>query len=273
MTKQFNFNHEEHVTHFELDNETGRVSLDVQGETLEFDSVLELAEFYAGARGVTPDKLKNWTLIEDGDYYAYVLRAATAGNDFFSSSSVPGDFFVVNHNTGDDETEEEYDEYEEPIRFDTLSNEEQLTLLHQLDNTLSYEKLVEANLTYDNELVHLACNMIFNDQELYEAIKNEVEQFTTFGNGNFDLGLAVKLTLAQIDRTDNDTLRQLSEEVRIKANKQLKVNAIARRNDFQIFVCNIRTQELRSEFRESSNLFRETELVLHCAGRIVVFTV
>ena len=101
MTKQFNFNHEEHVTHFELDNETGRVSFEVQGITQEFASAQELAEFYATARGVTPDKLKNWTLIEDGDYYAFVLRAATAGNDFFNNGE-SRDFFRVDRNTYED---------------------------------------------------------------------------------------------------------------------------------------------------------------------------
>lgn len=77
---QFNFNNE--VDAFEIHVEDdGRVTVpDENGGTLaSYDSVEQLAEIYAQARGVKNENLKNWVLLENGDEYTYVLRAGTAG--------------------------------------------------------------------------------------------------------------------------------------------------------------------------------------------------
>lgn len=81
MQKFFNFNNEEYVLPFEQ-HENGSVTIEVNGTNMDFSSVQELAENYALARNVNTQHLKNWTLVEDGDNYAFVLRAATAGVDF-----------------------------------------------------------------------------------------------------------------------------------------------------------------------------------------------
>ena len=47
--------------------------------------------------------------------------------------------------------------------------------------------------------------------------------------------------------------------------------SIARRADFQVFNCDISNERIVSEFRPTSRPFGENELVLKCAGRIVVF--
>lgn len=78
--KQFNFNNE--VDAFEIHvEEDGTVTVpDENGNAMaHYDSVEQLAEIYAQARGVKPENLKNWTLLENGDEYTYVLRAGTAG--------------------------------------------------------------------------------------------------------------------------------------------------------------------------------------------------
>ena len=77
--KYFNFNNEADLTPVEVDEETGHVSLDIGDRHSEFESVQEFAEFYAVARNVKPENLKNWVLTEDGDQFAFVLRAGTAG--------------------------------------------------------------------------------------------------------------------------------------------------------------------------------------------------
>lgn len=77
--KYFNFNNEADLTPVDVDEETGRVSLDIGDRHSEFESVQEFAEFYAVARNVKPENLKNWVLTEDGDQFAFVLRAGTAG--------------------------------------------------------------------------------------------------------------------------------------------------------------------------------------------------
>lgn len=77
---QFNFNNE--VDAFEIHVEDdGRVSVpDGEGGVLgTYDSVEQLAEMYAQARGVKNENLKNWVLLENGNEYTFVLRAGTAG--------------------------------------------------------------------------------------------------------------------------------------------------------------------------------------------------
>ena len=81
-TKYFNFNNEADLTPIEVNDETGVVEFTLDGQVATFDSVQEFAEFYALARNVVPDNLKNWTLTEDGNHVAFVLRAGTAGLDY-----------------------------------------------------------------------------------------------------------------------------------------------------------------------------------------------
>lgn len=81
MEKYFNFNNEQDLTPLDVNPETGVVTFELENETATFDSINEFAEFYATARNVKHDNLKNWTLITDGDTYSYILRAGTAGLD------------------------------------------------------------------------------------------------------------------------------------------------------------------------------------------------
>lgn len=80
-TKYFNFNNEAALTPVEVDDETGVVSFTADGHTATFDSLQEFAEFYARARNVVDENLKNWVMTTDGDQFAFVLRAGTAGLD------------------------------------------------------------------------------------------------------------------------------------------------------------------------------------------------
>lgn len=75
--KRFNFNNEQDTTPITVDEVTKAVTFN----GVEFASVQEFAEFYALARDVKPENLKNWVLVENGDTYSFVLRAATAGHD------------------------------------------------------------------------------------------------------------------------------------------------------------------------------------------------
>lgn len=77
---QFNFNNE--VNTFEIHVEDdGRVIVPGENDQIlaEYDNVQQLAEIYAQARDVKPENLKNWTLLENGNVYSFVLRAGTAG--------------------------------------------------------------------------------------------------------------------------------------------------------------------------------------------------
>lgn len=80
MTKtvQFNFNNEADILELRMNEESGVVTIPSQ-EGLEFESMEKFAEYYAMARNVAADRLKNWVLTSDGDVYTFSLRAATAG--------------------------------------------------------------------------------------------------------------------------------------------------------------------------------------------------
>lgn len=77
MTKYFNFNNEANTIPFEEEN--GQILVKLNGNNLTFPSVAALAEQYALARDVHADDLKRWVLVENGDTFSFVLRAATGG--------------------------------------------------------------------------------------------------------------------------------------------------------------------------------------------------
>lgn len=81
MTKKyFNFNNEQDLFPIDVD-EDGRVTITVDGQDADFDSVEDFAHHYAIARNVLPENLKNWTLVEDGNNVSFVLQAGTAGSN------------------------------------------------------------------------------------------------------------------------------------------------------------------------------------------------
>lgn len=76
---RFNFNNE--VDSFEIvemDDKTIHVPIP-DGDDVVYDSLQQFAEFYAQARDVKPEFLKNWVLVENGNVVSFVLRAGTAG--------------------------------------------------------------------------------------------------------------------------------------------------------------------------------------------------
>ena len=76
----FNFNNEVDTIDIDVDEETGRVTVPGDnGPMAEYANVKQLAEIYAQARDVKPENLKNWTLLENGNVYSFVLKAGTAG--------------------------------------------------------------------------------------------------------------------------------------------------------------------------------------------------
>lgn len=76
---RFNFNNE--VDSFEIieqDDKTIHVPMP-GGDEIVYDNIQQFAEFYAQARDVKPEHLKNWVLVENGDVVSFILRAGTAG--------------------------------------------------------------------------------------------------------------------------------------------------------------------------------------------------
>lgn len=241
MQKFFNFNNEEYVLPFEL-HEDGTVTIEVNGANMDFASVRELAENYALARNVNTQHLKNWTLVEDGDNYAFVLRAATAGVDFFDLvESAPFQADPVY----DDEYEREFND---EFVFDTLTSDEIETAGYILGT---------------NDPGVIAASV--EDEEVLARVQDAYELITRVGRGNFRFGMDVIYTLDQIHSGE------LPPKEVEKANRQLAITAIARRTHFQILEVNVSTGGTEDIQRSVNEPFRDTELVTEIDGHYVLF--
>lgn len=232
-TKYFNFNNEEHILTIEV-HENGTVELPVNGQVIRFSNVKELAEYYATARSVSPEHLKNWTLVEDGQNISFVLRAATAGIDFFGESP-------TQPLTWGEHYDEEMTDEDEEVELTDL----EWKIAQKLGiETLSFEEIKD-NVSVI--VLHIKSYGV-NDEVGYE-IWNTIYDY--------------KLGLLGSDGIVN----QVEE-----ANKALQVAALSRRDFFQVINVNIETEDVAVGQRLIHDPFRGTELVLKQAGYWVVYT-
>lgn len=248
MEKYFNFNNEEYVLTID-EAEDGKVTFDANGQKMEFDSVLDLAHNYAIARNVTAANLKNWTLVQDGHYYSFVLRAATAGADFFENRVVENE--VYNESYDEEEYDDEFDDkFEEPILNIGWLTYEERQVLEFLCGTSDDETLAD---------------QIYDNHELYEELKSKVQTYTDFARGNFDLGFGIAKLIFSIN---NGRIPESEVE---NANKQLTMAQIARRDSIQVYVVNMTTGGAGFGQRRVTAPFRNTELVVNVAKTFVIF--
>lgn len=241
MTKYFNFNNEEYTLTIE-EAADGTVSFVANGTELQFDNIQSLAENYALARNVKTDNLKNWVLVEDGDYYSFVLRAATAGVDFFSQEP------SVSWSDDDEDEDYAYDE-DELLSLHHLTNDERAALGYML-NTDDEDELSAA---------------IFDNEDLYEQVKELVANFEKLGRGNFNLGFKLVQTIKDVHEGN------LPDQATEEANRQLTMAAVARRDSFQVMIVNLTEGSIADGQRLVNTPFRPTELVTKIEGVYVVF--
>lgn len=247
MEKYFNFNNEEYILPIDL-AEDGTVTMQANGQEIRFATVQELAENYAIARNVATENLKNWTLVEDGDTFSFVLRAATAGVDFFQDDE--DEYPVIYTVQFDDEGyDDDYDDYDDTSYYN-LTSDEQRTI------EFMYPGLDKDDLT----------ELLQQDEELIERVQNLAANFAAVGNGNFELGIG----LAELVRDLNDG--ELPDNLTDEANRQLQVAAIAHRNEFPVIELNVTTRIGEDVRRPVNEPFRPTELVTKVAGKYVVVT-
>lgn len=248
MEKYFNFNNEEYILPIDL-AEDGTVTMQANGQEIRFATVQELAENYAIARNVATDNLKNWTLVEDGDTFSFVLRAATAGVDFFQDDEdeYPAIYAIRFENPDYDDYDDDDDD---EVGYYDLTSDEQRTL------EFMYPGLDEGDLT----------ELLQRDEYLIERVQNLAANFAAAGNGNFELGIG----LAELVRDINDG--ELPENLTAEANRQLQVALIAHRNEFPVIELNVTTRIGEDVRRPVNEPFRNTELVTKVAGKYVVVT-
>lgn len=247
MEKYFNFNNEEYILPIDL-AEDGTVTMQANGQEIRFATVQELAENYAIARNVATENLKNWTLVEDGDTFSFVLRAATAGVDFFQDDE--DEYPVIYAVQFDDEGyDDDYDDYDDTSYYN-LTSDEQRTI------EFMYPGLDKDDLT----------ELLQQDEELIERVQNLAANFAAAGNGNFELGIG----LAELVRDIN--AGELPDNLTDEANRQLQVAAIAHRNEFPVIELNVTTRIGEDVRRPVNEPFRPTELVAKVAGKYVVVT-
>ena len=248
MEKYFNFNNEEYILPIDL-AEDGTVTMQANGQEIRFATVQELAENYAIARNVATENLKNWTLVEDGDTFSFVLRAATAGVDFFQQAD-EDEYPVIYAVRLNDDDYGDYDDDDDEVGYYDLTSDEKRTL------EFMYPGLDEGDLT----------ELLQRDEYLIERVQNLAANFATAGNGNFDLGIG----LAGLVRDINDG--ELPENVNDEANRQLQVAAIAHRDALPVIELNITTRIGEDVRRPVNEPFRPTELVTKVAGKYIVVT-
>lgn len=248
MEKYFNFNNEEYILPIDL-TEDGTVTMQANGQEIRFATVQELAENYAIARNVATENLKNWTLVEDGDTFSFVLRAATAGVDFFQQAD-EDEYPVIYAVRLDDDDYGDYDDDDDDVGYYDLTSDEQRTL------EFMYPGLDEGDLT----------ELLQRDEYLIERVQNLAANFAAAGNGNFDLGIG----LAGLVRDINDG--ELPENVNDEANRQLQVAAIAHRDALPVIELNITARIGEDVRRPVTEPFRPTELVTKVAGKYIVVT-
>lgn len=251
MEKYFNFNNEEYILPIDV-AEDGQVTLQVNGQEMQFDSVQQLAENYATARSVATENLKNWTLVEDGDTFSFVLRAATAGNDFFQAEEVEEYPAIYVIRWGDDDDDEEYDDYDEDdyVSYYDLASDVQQTL------QFMYPGVDEDGLTV----------RLQEDDTLLERAETLAANFATAGNGNFELGIGLAILMRDISNGE------LPENHNADAARQLEMAAVARRDAFPMVTLNVTTRTGESIQRSVTEPIRPTELVTKVAGKYVIVT-
>lgn len=263
MKKQFNFNNEEYLLDIDV-AEDGRVTFDIDGVDMEFKDVNELAERYAIARNVTTDNLKNWVLVEDGDVYSYVLKAATAGRDFFAPEDDTEDEeeYTFYWGDGEDDEDDEYDTCDEcDDIIDNLTTEEYRTLQLMTDNWMRGND-DEDDLTIEEkeELV----DYLLEDEDRIQEVRNKVDELRDFGLGSFEVGYNVTILIKELssmnDQNAIDELMSMSQNE--KANQALKVAQIAKRDDLQMLHLNLNDETLTYIKRSVNDPIRRTELVL-----------
>jgi len=247
MEKYFNFNNEEYILPIDV-AEDGRVTLQVNSQEMQFDSVQQLAENYATARSVATENLKNWTLVEDGDTFSFVLRAATAGNDFFQAEEVeeyPA-IYVIRWGEDDDD---DYDE-DDYVSYYDLASDVQQTL------QFMYPGVDKVRLP-----VHLQ-----EDDTLLERAETLAANFAAAGNDNFELGIGLAILMRDISNGE------LPENHNADAARQLEMAAVARRDAFPMVTLNVTTRMGERIQRSVTEPIRPTELVTKVAGKYVIVT-
>lgn len=250
MSKFFNFNNEEYQLPIEV-TEDGRVTVEINNAPVEFANVTELAHAYAVARNVSPDNLKNWTLVEDGETYSFVLRAATAGVDFFADDFEEQDE-ELSWNEYEDEDEYDYDE----LFSDRFSTNElkALQTIWDMDNVNAVIERVNA---LDEE----------QQDALYERLQHVVRNATELGEttGGFNIGL-------QIFHLGNKIHSgEVPENQTAEANKLLATAAFARRENLHVVRVNVTDGRTCSANRRTDRPFTTRELVRVVENRVIVF--
>lgn len=253
--KRFNFNNEQDTTPIAVDEVTKAVTFN----GVEFASVQEFAEFYALARDVKPENLKNWVLVENGDTYSFVLRAATAGHDaseiaiaLRAAGFTPEEIAqaLAGNHVADDEPQDEF-----------------LTALEQHDvEFLKYGAGVESIF----ELRELAEELV--EEEHYDEDEDEYYEYDySDALASFESQARLKLA-TEFPEIPADfafaytqgTLADKYESNPEEANKILTVAHLAGRDDVQVYV----VSENGAEHRRVSNLQAYTHV--YVVGKKVI---
>lgn len=178
---QFNFNNESNILELEQNTETNEVTLRIGEDEQTFDSIEQFAEYYAVARNVKTDNLKNWVLLEEGDIYSYVLQVGTAGVDYAVEDTPRYQDYRENRYESTrilELIEEEIKEAKTPIlllRFcatlenmDELGTDVKYRLLRDLQSRYTADEVEALFQEFDNDLHRTHKVLDENNNRLYD---------------------------------------------------------------------------------------------------------
>lgn len=257
MEKLFNFNHEEYVLPIEVNEETGAVTMTLDGNELSFDSVNALAEAYAIARNVPTESLKNWVLVEDGDTYVFALRAATAGVDFDEDEyDDDEDEYDDDDAFLDEFDEEDDDEYEEGFY---ISPEQEAVIRYLGQYTDSdqdpVDQFIAALENADEE----------GQERLFEQINDTLERLKAL-YPNVSIAIAVS-TVLKHHETHGEWMT--SQEDAEEVNKRLKVAALARRGVLNVLLVDVENKTVSNGTQPvNTPVTQPTQVV---ANKIIIY--
>ena len=296
VTKYFNFNNEQALTQVEQ-HEDGTVTFAIGDAHESFDSLQEFAEFYALARNVLPENLKNWVLIEDGNQFAFVLRASTGAvtdaeieaitRALFAAGRTPSEVGVIlaeileNANGRDEDVEgvtEDGDYREFKSELERIYSTEEISFIFGIYSVDSikelFDDLVDAELETEFEQLYYdeyigGIEIGYNEISYVQAMLNDVA--ASFEDAldelTHDIPRVPKNVLIAIVNGSTDELAGDAQE---DVAKQFFAAAVAGRPTVEVAI--VDKEHLTGEVRMvSADELAQYATPLMVGGRVILF--
>lgn len=285
VTKYFNFNNEQALTQVEQ-HEDGTVTFAIGDAHGSFDSLHEFAEFYALARNVLPENLKNWVLIEDGNQFAFVLRASTGavtGAEIAAgrTPSEVGEILAENANGRDEDVDgvTEGGDYQEfKSELERIYSAEEISFIvgiYSLDSVKElFDYLVDAELETEIEQQYFdeytgQLDFVYYEISYVQALLNDVA--ASFEDALNELSHNIpRVPKGVLIAIVNGSTDELAGDGQEDVAKQFFAASVAGRPTVEVAIVN--KEHLTGEVRMvSADELAQYDTPLMVSGRVILF--